>query len=67
MLVLLASAAIQAGAEHGDDFQHILCKLFLKTRLLSFVDDDHLDLLQLAKGKDQFATEPEQPVLVRDD
>jgi len=66
LLVLVATASIEAGREYGDDFEHILGEFLLKPDVLfALVDDDHLDMLGLADGEHQFCTEAQQSVFVR--
>jgi hypothetical protein len=53
-LGLAAAAAIETGAEHGDDPNHVPRQLFLEARRLALVDDDDLDVLNLTDREDQF-------------
>ena len=50
----MTAAAVQASAKHSDDLDYVLGQFFLEARRFAFVDDDDLDVLNLAQGKDQF-------------
>ena len=50
----MTAAAVQASAKHSDDLDYVLGQFFLETRWFALVDDDDLDVLNLAQGKDQF-------------
>src|SRR5215831_16320340 len=63
-LCLVAAAAIEAGAEHCDNLDHVGRKFLLEGWRLALVDDDDLNVLDFAQSEDQFRTEPQQPVLV---
>src|SRR5262249_58905465 len=63
-LGLVAAAGVEARGEDGDDLDHVLRQLLLKARRLALVDDDDLNVLNLAERDDQVRTKPQQPVLV---
>ena len=46
----MTAAAVQASAKHGDESR---LRPGLEARWFAFVDDDDLDVLNLAQGKDQ--------------
>ena len=50
----MTAAAAQASAKHSDDLDYVLGQFFLEARWFALVDDDDLDVLNLAQGKDQF-------------
>jgi hypothetical protein len=50
----MTAAAVKASAKHSDDLDYVLGRFFLEARWFAFVDDDDLDVLNLAQGKDQF-------------
>ena len=54
LLGLMTAAAAQASAKHSDDLDYVLGQFFLEARWFALVDDDDLDVLNLAQGKDQF-------------
>ena len=63
-LVFPGAAAVQPGRKDRNDFEHVLGKLFLEARLLSFVNDDDLDALYFTQRENQFRAEAQKPVLV---
>jgi hypothetical protein len=44
----MAAATIEACAEHRDDLDNVLRQFFLETPRLAFIDNDDLDVLDLA-------------------
>jgi hypothetical protein len=49
-----------------DAFPASSTALFLKGRILAFVDNDDFDLFGLADRKDKLRAEAQEPILVRD-
>jgi len=57
----VTAAPIEPSAKYRDDLQHVLRQVLFKCGVFPLVQDDDLDCLCLADGKDQFGPEAQEP------